>query len=156
MNPREGAQIPKREQLAILLQHQRKKNGNAQQSVRELGNEYGVSRNVPARIYKNATERGTIKPKRRSGRPSLVKSADRQANMVNAIRNKRTASSRNLGMQLGMSHTTANKMRRHVKFYPQYRVSRPPLPEQHVQRRLQWCQENPTIQPRTAFLDEKW
>ena len=31
--------------------------------------------------------------RRCSGRPSLVKSADRQANMVNAIRNKRTASS---------------------------------------------------------------
>ena len=59
-------------------------------------------------------------------------------------------------MQLGMSHTTANKMQRYMKFYPQHRVSRPPLSEQHVQRRLQWCQENPTIQPRTAFLDKKW
>ena len=54
MNCREGAQIPERERLAaILLQYQRIKNGNAQQSARELG----VSRNVPARIYKNATER---------------------------------------------------------------------------------------------------
>ena len=115
--------------------------------MRELGNEYGVSRNVPARIYKNATERGTIKPKRRSGRPSLVKSADRQANMVNAIRNKRTASSRNLGMQLGMSHTTANKMRRHMKFYPQHRVSRPPLSCNDVYSGVKKIQLFSTAQP---------
>ena len=90
MNRREDAQIPERERLAaILLQYQCVKNGNARQSMRKLG----VSRNVPARIHKNSTERGTIKPKRRSGRPSLVKSADRQANMVNSLsyRNKRTA-----------------------------------------------------------------
>ena len=54
---------------------------------------YGVSRNVPAEIYRKAAQTGTIQTKRRSGRPSLVRNTERQASIVNAVRQQRDASS---------------------------------------------------------------
>ena len=60
MNRREGAEIPECVRLPILLQYQRIRDGTVQQSVRNLCNMYGASRNVPAKMYRKATQTGTI------------------------------------------------------------------------------------------------
>ena len=85
MNRREGAEIPERVRLAILLQYQHIRDGTVQQSVQNPCNIYGVSRKVPAEIYRKATQTGTLQTRRRSGRPSLMRNADRQASIVNEM-----------------------------------------------------------------------
>ncbi|XP_036364913.1 uncharacterized protein LOC118766002 [Octopus sinensis] len=89
MARRRGEQIGERDRLAILLRYQQIKDGVANETVSDLCNAFQVDRNIPARIYKNATLHGTIQPKQRSGRPSLVKNAALQERMVNAIRERR-------------------------------------------------------------------
>ena len=76
--------------------------------------------------------------------------------MVNAIRERHTATGRQLGRELGCSNSTANIMRHILKFGAQGHVNRPPLSAVNMEKHLQFCQEHPNVRPHTAFLDEKW
>lgn len=156
MARRQGAEISERDRLQIALRYQQIKDGSSNESVQHLCTAFGISRNVPAGLYRQIRERGSLQTKPRSGRPSLIKNYEMQQRLITAIRGRRTISSRQLGLQLGCSNKTANTMRHVMKFKTQDRIRRPPLSAQNIQRRLEWCREHPTVAPHTAFLDEKW
>ena len=150
-----SAEISERDRLTILLRYQRIKDGSANESVKDLCDEFQISRNVPANLFKKATVEGTMRSKSRSGRPNMVKDEVLQQRLVNAIRERRTIASRQLGIHLGCSKNTANRMRHLMGFRAQKRTSRPPLSQENMQKRLDWCQQHSRVEPHTAFLDEK-
>ena len=156
MAQNKGGQINERDKLEIALRYQRIKDGTSNESIHDLCTQFGCSRNMPANISRQIRERGTVQPMRRPGRPSVVNNLDMQERLVDAIRANRSISSRQLGRQLGCSNKTACTLRRTMKFKAQGRKARPPLSASNMEKRLQWCRENATVKPHTAFLDEKW
>lgn len=156
MARRQGAQIRESEKLRIVLRYEKIKDGVSDESVEQLCAAFGISRNIPAILKRQIHERGCLQPRRRTGRPNLVKNAEKQQQLIGAIRENRSIASRQLGQRLGCSNKTANTMRRELKFKPRIRISRPPLSAVNITKRLDWCTANPTVAPHTAFLDEKW
>ena len=133
--------------------YERKSN---KETVKNICNEFNVSRNVPAKLYKQCIETGCISRLHCSGRPSVVESKSMQCKIIKLIRSNRKSSCRYLGYQLKVSHNTANILRKYLKFKKVKKVSRPILSTSHIEQRLDFAKTNLRKQRlRRAYLDEK-
>ena len=82
------------------------------ESVKQICEEFQISRNVPAKLYKSAIKEGSIASNKRAGRPSFLTSNKKQRLVLKYIRTNGKVSCRSLGNMLKISHTTANKMKK--------------------------------------------
>ena len=90
----QGAQISEREKLQIVLHYERIKDGRSDESVEHLCAEFANSRNIPAILKRQIHERGSLRRKHRTGRASIVKNTAKQQQLISAVREDRSISSR--------------------------------------------------------------
>ena len=108
-SPREpNFQISVAEKLKILIRYTAIKHGKSSETITNICREFGVSKNMPHKIFKEA-EQGNITPKYRSGRPSKMTNPDIQKQMEKAIRKQRKSTTRQLAKIVGISKSNTTK-----------------------------------------------
>ena len=127
------------------------------ESVKQICEEFQINRNVPAKLYKTATKEGSNASNKRARRPSFLTTNKKQSLLIKYIRKNRKVSCRSLRNMLKISHITANKVKKLLKFKKVKSVNRPVLTNYQKNRPYDFALLNKNKEKlRRAYLDEKW
>ncbi len=150
-------ELTENQRLQIMLRYQKILDKKYKETVGELAKAFGVTRDYPAALYKEKTKpNAVLSNKPRSGAHSKSTPA-LESKMVKEIRAKRKSSSRRLAKKLEISHFTALKMRKKLKFIGVKTKPKPLLNAGHMQKRLQGARKNRKCTWKNwVFADFKW
>lgn len=127
----------------------------------ELYPDHQINRSTVSKICTKFLETGDVANKRKTGRPKSVVTEDMTLNVLLSIQENPITSTRQLGSNLGLSHTSVHKALKAEKFHP-YKVQLiHELNEDDFDRRIQFCEEmmqrciqDPLFKTKIVFSDE--